>query len=397
MATTAWNRRDYLIPLRSTFKIQSQRIQKACSSSCPSVEHWTLNFEPNMISYDVVQWGKALERIERAQPAPVGTEVLLRLKYCGVCHSDAHIRDGYFDLGDGKCLSMAERGMILPATLGHEPLGTVVAAGPDVQGVDIGADRLVYPWIGCDACARCRQGMDNFCMTPRMIGIQRPGGYADHLLVPHPRYLVDAGGIDPTWAATLSCSGLSTYAAVAKLTPIPGDEWVVVLGAGGLGLSAIAMLRAYGHDRIVAVDIDRRKLAAAEKFGAAAVIEARDSAAPDKLRRVAGGFLYGALDFVGADESAELALGALRKGGRLILIGLYGGMIPLSVGATILRALTIQGSHLGSLGELKAVVELARAGKLQMLPIETRPLTDESRTLDDLKAGRIIGRVVAQI
>jgi D-arabinose 1-dehydrogenase-like Zn-dependent alcohol dehydrogenase len=356
-----------------------------------------LELELNMFSYDVVEWGKPLERVERAPPVPVGTEVVLRLKYCGVCHSDAHIRDGYFDLGDGKCLSMAERGMTLPATLGHEPFGTVTAVGPDTQDVRIGADRLVYPWIGCGACARCRDGLDNLCMTPRMIGIQRPGGYAEHLLVPHPRYLIDVGGINQAWAATLSCSGLSTYAAVAKLKPIPDDEWVAVVGAGGLGLSAVAMLRAHGHERVVAVDIDGRKLAAAEKCGAAAVIDARDTGAPDKLRRVAGGFLYGALDFVGVRESAELALGALRKGGRLVLVGLYGGVIPLSVGSTILRALTIQGSHLGSLGELKEVVALARAGKLQMLPIEIRPLAAVSETLDDLKAGKIIGRVVAEI
>ena len=93
-----------------------------------------------------------------------------------------------------------------------------------------------------------------------MIGIQRPGGYADHLIVPHPRYLIDAGGVDPVWAATLSCSGLSTYSAVSKLVPIPADEWVAVIGAGGLGLSAIGMLRALGHERIVSVDIDDSKL-----------------------------------------------------------------------------------------------------------------------------------------
>src|SRR5918996_6113641 len=105
----------------------------------------TLNLEPNMVSYDVVAWGKPLERIERAQPEPAGTEVLLRLRYCGICHSDAHIRDGYFDLGGGNRLSMAERGIALPATLGHEPFGTVVAAGPDARDISLGVDRLVYP------------------------------------------------------------------------------------------------------------------------------------------------------------------------------------------------------------------------------------------------------------
>jgi D-arabinose 1-dehydrogenase-like Zn-dependent alcohol dehydrogenase len=233
-------------------------------------------------------------------------------------------------------------------------------------------------------------------MAPRMIGIQRRGGYADHLLVPHPRYLFNASGIDPAWAATLSCSGLSTFSAVAKLKPMPADEWIAVVGTGGLGLSAIAMLRASGHERIVAVDIDPGKLSVAEQ-SASAVIDGRDGDAPGQLRRLTGGSLYGAIDFVGARETAELALGALRKGGRLILVGLYGGMIPLSVGSTIMRALTIQGSHLGSMAELEEVIALARAGKLQSIPIQTRPLETVSRILDDLKAGAIVGRVVAEI
>src|SRR2546428_1636529 len=109
-------------------------------------------------------------------------------------------------------------------------------------------------------------------MAPRCNGIQRAGGYAYRLIVPHPRYLIDASGIDPVWAATLSCSGLSTYAAVSKLNPIPGDEWVAVIGVGGLGLTAIGMLRAGGHERIVAVDIDAAKLSAAGKAGGGAAL-----------------------------------------------------------------------------------------------------------------------------
>ena len=92
-----------------------------------------------------------------------------------------------------------------------------------------------------------------------------------------------------------------------------------------------------------------------------------------------------------------MALGALRKGGKLILVGLFGGEIPLSIAGTILRALTVQGSHVGSVDELKAVVALARAGKIKPIPIQKRPLSDVSRTLDELKTGSITGRVVAEI
>jgi hypothetical protein len=108
-------------------------------------------------------------------------------------------------------------GIVIPDTAKEKPQqGTVIAAGPDAGDVPIGADRLVCPWIGCGTCARCREGQDNHCMSPRFVGVQRSGGYADHLLIPHPRYLVDASGVDPAWAATLSCSGLTTFSAVSK-------------------------------------------------------------------------------------------------------------------------------------------------------------------------------------
>jgi D-arabinose 1-dehydrogenase-like Zn-dependent alcohol dehydrogenase len=189
---------------------------------------------------------------------------------------------------------------------------------------------------------------------------------------------------------------LSSYAAVSKLNPIANDEWVAVIGAGGLGLSAIGMLRASGHERIVVVDVDSAKLAAAESAGAAATVDGRGDC-ESHVKRIAGGFIYAAIDCVGSTDTAKLALGILRKGGKLILVGLYGGEIPLSLVSTIQRALTIQGSHLGTVAELKEVVALARQGKLRPIPIQKRPLSEVSSTLDELKAGVVVGRVVLEI
>ncbi|HWA13416.1 MAG TPA: alcohol dehydrogenase [Burkholderiales bacterium] len=350
-----------------------------------------------MLSYDVVEWGKPLQKMERPTPQPRGTEVLLKLKYCGVCHSDVHIREGYFELGGGKRFHMSERGMKPPVTLGHEPFGTVIAAGPEAKDAPIGQDRLVCPWIGCGKCARCLEGMDNHCMSPRWIGIQWAGGYADHLLIPHPKYLVDASGIDPAWAATLSCSGLTTYSAVSQLKPIPKDEWVAVLGVGGLGLMAIEMLKALGHENIVAVDIDDAKLAVAMKEGAKAAVNGRDPEVVKKIQAAAGGPLYGAVDLVGSENTSGPALAALRKGGKLIVVGLYGGEIPVSLVLVVQRAWRIQGSSVGNVAELKEVVALARAGRIKPIPLEKRPLSEVSRTLDELQAGKVTGRVVAEI
>ncbi|MBL8383750.1 MAG: alcohol dehydrogenase catalytic domain-containing protein [Burkholderiales bacterium] len=349
-----------------------------------------------MQSYDITEWGKPLQKALRDTPVPTGTEVLVRVKYCGVCHSDVHIRDGYFDMGGGKKFHMSDRGMKPPVTMGHEPYGTVVAAGPEAGAVPIGQDRLVFPWTGCGKCARCLEGADNLCPTPRYLGIQRPGGYADHMLVPHPRYLVDATGVDPLYAPILACSGLTTYSAVNKLKPFPADEWILVMGAGGLGLMAVAMLRAMGHERIASCDIDPSKFGAARAAGAAETFNPADADTPAKLLALPGG-VCGAVDLVGATQTAQVAMGALRKGGKYVIVGLYGGEIALSMVGTVQRALTVQGSYVGNVAELREVVALARSGKLKAIPVEKRAMSEISRTLDELKAGTVIGRVVAEI
>ena len=137
-----------------------------------------------MISYEVVEHGKPLQRALRDTPKPTGGEVLVRVTRSGVCHSDLHIWDGYFDLGGGKRFYVKDRGCVPPFTMGHEPFGIVEALGPDAKGVAVGAKRVVYPWIGCGECAVCKAGQDNYCLAQRFIGVFRPGAYASHLLVP---------------------------------------------------------------------------------------------------------------------------------------------------------------------------------------------------------------------
>ena len=349
-----------------------------------------------MNSYDVTEWGRPLQHALRDTPTPTGTEVLVRVKYCGVCHSDVHIRDGYFDLGGGKKFHMSERGMKLPVTLGHEPYGTVLSAGPDAGAVPVGEDRLVYPWTGCGTCARCAEGLDNWCMAPRFIGIQRSGAYADHLLVPHPKYLVDASGIDPAFAPILACSGLTTYSAVRKLLPCDSQDWIVVMGAGGLGLMAVAMLRAMGHEKIVVCEIDETKWSAATAVGATLTMNPSDADALGQLQALSGG-IWGCVDFVGASATAELGIACLRKGGRYVIVGLFGGEITLPLVPMAQRAITVQGSYVGSLQELREVVALTQSGKLQAIPTDVCQMDEISGVLDRLKAGTVVGRVVARM
>jgi D-arabinose 1-dehydrogenase-like Zn-dependent alcohol dehydrogenase len=343
-----------------------------------------------MISYQIVEHGKPLQKAVLETPAPQGTEVLMRITRAGVCHSDLHIWDGYFDLGGGKRFYVKERGCVPPFTLGHEPFGVVEAVGRKVKGVKVGQKRLIYPWIGCGKCAVCKAGQDNYCVSgSRFLGVNRPGAYSTHVLVPDPKYLVDTAGIDDSFAATLACSALTAYSAIAKLPRLERNDSIAVLGCGGLGLIGISVLRAQGVRNIVGCDIDEAKLAAATKLGAKRTVNTR---APDALQQIQG--VAAAIDFVGAPATAALGIGALRKGGRYVICGLYGGELVHPLPPIAQRAIGIVGSYVGNLQELKAVVALAKKRKLKAAPVETRPAVQVNAALEDLKAGRVVGRVV---
>jgi propanol-preferring alcohol dehydrogenase len=102
-----------------------------------------------MLSWEIVEHGKPLQKALKETPKPQGAEVLMRITRSGVCHSDLHIWEGYFDLGGGKRFYVKERGCVPPFTPGHEPFGVVEALGPKARGVKVGQKRLIYPWIGC--------------------------------------------------------------------------------------------------------------------------------------------------------------------------------------------------------------------------------------------------------
>ena len=228
----------------------------------------------------------------------------------------------------------------------------------------------------------------------RTIGVVRPGAYSTHLLVPHPKYLVDATGVDESFAATLACSGVTAYSAYCKLPKLATRDWVAVIGCGGLGLVCISVLRAKGVKSIIACDVDAAKLEAAKRMGAKLTLDTRAPDATQKLAALALGQLAGAIDLVGMPATAALGLGALRKGGRYVLCGLYGGELVHPLPPFAQRAIGIVGSYVGNLQELKEVVALAKKKKLKPTPVTTRPAGEVTAILEDLKAGRILGRVV---
>jgi alcohol dehydrogenase, propanol-preferring len=347
-----------------------------------------------MHSYDVCECGAPLQRTERTTPAPAGSEIVLRVIAAGVCHSDLHIWDGYYDIGGGQKLKLQDRGVKLPLTMGHENVGEVLAVGPDAKGVKVGDVRLVHPWIGCGECVVCRRGEENLCVKPCSVGIHRGGGFATHLTVPHPRYLFDIGGLSPERAAPLACSGVTAYGALKKVTDTLADEPVVMIGAGGVGLMALALHGKMGGRSAIVVDIDPAKREAALKAGARQVIDGGAKDVADQVRAATGGGAWAVIDFVGAGATVKLGVETAIKGGKIIVVGLYGGDVVVPTPFFPMKALTIQGSYVGSLNEIAELLDLVNRKGAPDVPVATRPLDQVNAALNDLRAGKIIGRVV---
>jgi D-arabinose 1-dehydrogenase-like Zn-dependent alcohol dehydrogenase len=193
-------------------------------------------------------------------------------------------------------------------------------------------------------------------------------------------------------AATYACSGLTAFGALKKVGEIRGDDNIVIIGAGGVGMMAIQIARALGMDPIV-VDIDEAKLSAAKDLGVTRTFDSSDRQTAKEIRKSTGG-AYAALDFVGAESSVNYGLGCLRKGGMLVVIGLYGGALSIPIPFLPMNARIIQGSYVGSLDDMEKLMTMVREGKISPIGITERPLSEANQALDDLKAGKVSGRQV---
>ncbi len=335
-----------------------------------------------------------LERREAEVPQPKAGEVLVKILAAGVCHSDIHIWEGEYDLGSGRKLVLRDRGVALPLVMGHEIAGEVAALGPDAQGLQVGDKVLVYPWLGCGECRTCARGQENLCLRPASLGVYQAGGYAEYVLAPRAAYCIDLGGLDPAEAAPLACSGVTTYSALRKFGSVIEEEPVVIMGAGGLGHMALAVLRAMGGKGAIMVDIDEAKRARAVEAGALSAI---DGSAPDAAGQIiaaTGGGARLVLDLVGSASTVNLAIAGATRGTEIVVVGLYGGELAVPIPFFPLRPLAIRGSYVGNLGELRELVGLALDGRLALVKVSRRPLDDASEVLAQLKAGQVFGRAV---
>lgn len=352
-----------------------------------------------MSLWALVDYDKPLEKITQPIPSPTGTQVVVKVTHAGVCHSDLHFAQGFYDLGGGNKFYVKDRGVQLPIALGHEILGQVHAVGPDASSsltLEVGSQQVVYPWLGCGSCARCAAGADNLCAAQKGLGTQRNGGFAEYVVVPHPRYLVPLpeGGMDPATACAFGCSGITALSAVRKVLPLPPSEPILLVGAGGLGLTAVAMLKALGHENIVVADISDDKLAAATAMGASKVVNTGGANAAEDVKKAVDAPLIAAVDFVNNSATAAMINSIVAKGAKWVQVGAMGGKLELSLVANVFKGLTIYSNITGTVDELQQVVGMAEKGELAPIPVHKMPWDSVNEAMELLRNSKVTGRII---
>jgi D-arabinose 1-dehydrogenase-like Zn-dependent alcohol dehydrogenase len=326
-------------------------------------------------------------------PVPQGCEVLLRVSKCGLCHSDLHLQDGFFDAGHGQRIDIT-RSIKLPFTLGHEIVGTVEATGPDASRDLAGQRRVVFPWIGCGTCRDCINGDENLCARNRYLGVAADGGFASHVLVPDSRYLLPYEPLPAGFTAALMCSGLTAYGALKRVTAHPRHRNLLLIGMGGVGLMGLSIAQAMDMENIVVADPNEAARTAALDAGAAT---AYDPAARETARRMlkdSGGGFDAIIDFAGSEASLTFAMAALARGGKIVVSGLIGGAFNIPVVNWVHKRMSIEGFMTGTLNEARELLDLARTGRIAPVPMHEVPMREAADAMERLRNGGVTGRII---
>jgi alcohol dehydrogenase, propanol-preferring len=319
---------------------------------------------------------------EVAIPTPGRHEALVKVEYSGVCHTDLHAAHGDWPVKPTP-----------PFTPGHEGAGTVVAVGDDVTRVKVG-DRVGNAWLAsaCGECEYCETGWETLCPNQKNSGYAVDGSFGQYMIVDSRYCPVIPDGVDMAAVAPILCAGVTVYKGLKRTDTKPG-EWVLISGIGGLGHIAVQYAVAMGR-RVAAVDVDDAKLDLARRHGAEVVVNARTEPDPAaKIAELTGGGVHGALVTAVNAHAFPQAVGALRRGGTVALVGLPPEKFPLDIFTTVLFGLTVRGSIVGTRKDMEEALDFFARGKID--PTFTiRPMTDINAIFHEMEKGAIDGRVV---
>lgn len=325
----------------------------------------------------LVHIGQPLQAQELPVPHIGDRDVLIRVLAAGICHSDAHYRAGTSPVPT------------LPVTLGHEVAGIVEQAGRQVTTIQPGDRVALHYLVTCAACRYCTAGHEQFCPTGAMIGKHRDGGYAEYIALPARNAVSLPDAIPFEQGAILMCSSATSFHALRKARLQPG-ETVAVFGLGGLGMSAVQLARAFGAFEAYAVDLNGKKLALAQRYGAIPV-DARAGDPVAEIRHLTGGRgVDVAIELIGLPLTMRQAVQSLAVLGRAVIAGITREAFEIhSYGELLGKEAEVLGSDDHLLAELPLLIEYARRGILDLSQVVTStvPLDAQAinRVLDGLE------------
>lgn len=333
----------------------------------------------------VDQFTSPLRVEERPVPEPGAGQVLVRIEASGLCHTDIHAAHGDWPVNPTP-----------PFVPGHEGVGTVEKVGAGVTTRAVG-DRVALPWLGhaCGHCDHCVAGWETLCEEQQNTGYSIDGCLAEYA-VADARYVVPVpDGVTSFDAAPLTCAGVTTYKAV-KVAGITPSERVAVFGIGGLGHLAVQYARIVGGT-VIAVDVDDEKLAMAKELGADHVVNAATEDPVAAIEALGGADVAIVLAVI--PRVFEQAFAALRRGGRLVCVGLppeTDGPMSLPIFPTVLKGISVIGSIVGTRQDLTEVFDLHARGRTRVIA-EPRKLDQVNVAIDEVLHGRVGARLVFEL
>ena len=331
----------------------------------------------SMKAVRLVHIGQPLELQEIARPTVGPLDVLVRIKAAGICHSDVHYRNGTSSVGP------------LPQTLGHEIAGIVEQVGEQVTGFTPGDRVCVHYLVTCGQCYWCSRGNEQFCVNGQMLGKHRDGGYAEYIAVPARSLVHLPADIPFEHGAVMMCSSSTSLHALCKARLQPG-ETVAVFGAGGLGMSAIQLARAFGALAVFAVDVNPQKLKLAEHYGAVAINAGSCDPVAEIRRLTNDRGVNVALELIGLPETMHRAIQCLGIMGRAVLAGITQQTFAVhSYSELIGKEAEVIGCSDHLMQEMPFLIECARRGILDLSQVVARTIpldaTAINETLDRLE------------
>jgi len=324
--------------------------------------------------------GGAIKLVQVPNPQPGPEDVLLQVLAAGVCHTDLHLLDG---------MKSGDRPPIVP---GHEIAGRITKVGGDVYSANVGDRVVVHFGQPCGRCRQCRRKRTNLCEEGHMLGFDQPGGYAEFVVAKQSTVLPLPPNVPPAVAAPLGCSGATAHRAVVTQGEADEDDLVVIIGAGGVGLSAVQIAKVQGA-KVVAVDTREEARKAALDSGAdEAVVPAEAAKAVRGLVDEAGADVV--VDFVGKKSTFDLGRSLLGFGGRFVAVAPGDETTTVRANDLVNGGKSYLGVYSSTMADLARVIALAEAKRLTPVVTRKEPLASAEGVLKDLRNERIVGRAV---